>query len=333
MSEKRELTRAELVRARRARRNIQQIAQVTQHVVKPFTKVTSRVGTPYVQTMHKRNESHRRFNVALGLPQFALRKPAIRAAGGRGGWRLVSFVLSVVFGAAVYFAWTLPYFKVSAATVFGNARLSGDEINAVLGVAGRSIFMVQPEETAARLRLNYPELAAAEVNVYLPNLVYVNVSERQPIILWLQGEGITWIDATGVAFRPRGQVNGLVTVIGLGTPPAGSPDLDDPLNPPRYVQKELVEAILVLAPNVPAGSTLTYDPNDGLGWKDSRGWNVYFGTDSRNMPLKLRVYQSLVESLAGREMFPEYINVVYPEAPFYRMTEFSGIDSSFESGQ
>jgi len=287
-----------------------------------------------VQPMQKRNETHRRFNIAPGLPRIAFHKPALRAAAGaRGGWRLVSFLLSALFGAAVYFAWTLPYFKVSAATVFGNARLSGDEINAVLGVAGQSIFLVQPQELGDRLRLNYPELAAAEVDVYLPNLVYVNVSERQPVILWQQGEGITWIDAAGVAFRPSGQGNGLTMVIGLGTPPAGSPDPNDPLSPPRYLQKELVEAILVLAPNVPAGSTLTYDPNDGLGWKDSLGWNVYFGTNSRDMQLKLRVYQSLVESLAAREMVPEYINVAYADAPFYRMAEFSEIEPLFNSGQ
>lgn len=333
MSEKRELTRAELVRARRTLRNIEQIAHVTQRVVKPFTKVTSRAASPYGQPMHKRSESRPGIKFSLGLPQIAFHKPAIRAAGGRGGWRLVSFVLSVVFGASVYLVWTLPYFKVSAATVFGNARLSGEEINAVLGVAGQSIFLVQPEDTAARLRLNYPELAAAEVNVYLPNLIHVKVNERQPLILWQQGEGITWIDAAGVAFRPRGHVNGLTMVLGLGTPPQGTPNLDDPLSPPRYVQKELVEAILVLAPNVPEGSTLTFDPDDGLGWEDSRGWVVYFGTDSRDIALKLRVYQSLVESLAGRGMAPEYINVAYADAPFYRMPEFSGIDSSFESGQ
>ena len=67
--------------------------------------------------------------------------------------------------------------------------------------------------------MNYPELASAQVNVYLPNQVQVTVTERQPVIMWQKDGGITWIDSTGVAFRPRGLVTGLVMVNGLGMPP------------------------------------------------------------------------------------------------------------------
>jgi cell division septal protein FtsQ len=190
---------------------------------------------------------------------------------------------------------------------------------------------MKPDELETRLRLNYPELASAQVDVYLPNLVYVSVSERQPLILWQQGDGFTWIDASGVAFRPRGQANGLIPVTSLAVPPAGDASRDDPLSPPQYIQKDLVDAILVLAPNVPAGSTLTYHGTDGLGWKDSRGWDIFFGISAADMALKLRVYQSLVDSLAARGQVPVYINVAYPDAPYYRMSQFTGFDPTNES--
>ncbi len=333
MNGKRELTRAEQVRARRAQRMSHDGSLTKQRPLKLSTPVTSRVGTSYVPAKHKHPDASRRFNIALGVPHIALRRPAFSMSRARDSWRVASFLLSWALGAALYLMWTLPYFHIPASTMLGNERLSREEIEAVLGVSGQSIFLVQPADVAMRLRLNYPELASAEVNVYLPNYVYVTVSERQPVILWQQGDGFTWIDATGVAFRPRGDVKGLVTVIGLASPPAGLPSLDDPLSPPAYMQKELADAILLLAPNVPADSTLTYDPNDGLGWKDSRGWKIFFGTSAQDMPLKLRVYQSLVDSLVARGRVPQYINVAYPDAPYYRISEFTGNNLTTESGQ
>ena len=53
------------------------------------------------------------------------------------------------------------------------------------------------------------------------------------------------------------------------------------------------------------------------------------------MPLKVQVYQSLVDSLIGKNKIPEYINVAYPDAPYYRMPEFTetSVDDLAGSGQ
>ncbi len=147
------------------------------------------------------------------------------------------------------------------------------------------------------------------------------LTEREPVILWQQGEGYTWIDGTGVAFRPRGLVAGLVPVKGLVAPPPGLAPLDDPLSPQPYMQKELVDAVLTLAPHVPADTTMVFDRTFGLGWTDSRGWKAFFGTSADDMPLKMRVYQSLADSLVNRGVSPTFINVMYPDAPFYRAVE------------
>jgi hypothetical protein len=336
MSNKRELTRAELVRARRAQQTAKEIHQTVQRSVKPTLPVSSRVGTSYVQAKHKRvEEPKRRFNVALGLPNITLHKPTIHFSRPALNWRTTSVVLVLVLGALLYFAWTLPYFHVPVATVLGNNRLTRDEINSVLGVQGQSIFMVQPKEVETRLRMNYPELATAQVDVYLPNYVYVTVTERQPVILLQQGEGFTWIDATGVAFRPRGDGGVLVPVLALSTPPAGTASADDPYSPPPYMQKELVDAILALAPAVPAGSTLTFDSTEGIGWTDPRGWKAYFGTNAKDMPLRIQVYQSLVNSLVSKNKTPEYINVAFADAPYYRMAKIAEplLEVSAESEQ
>ena len=322
MSEKQDLSRAESVRQRLAKQNAKRVEQATQRAYKPAPTVTSRQ-KEHVAAKTRSARNRRRFNIALGLlpVDVQMNRPTLKLPHLRTGWRPVSLSLSILLVAAIYLVWTLPYFHATWATVIGNSRLTVEEINSALGISGQSIFMIQPDEVETQLLLNYPELAAVEVNVYLPNYVYVNVVERQPVILWQQDEGYTWIDSTGVAFRPRGVVAGLVPVVGLATPPAGIAPLDDPLSPPPYLSGELVDAILVLAPSVPPGEMMTYDPRNGLGWTDSRGWKVYFGMSAKDMPLKVRVYQSLVDALMTRGLYPEFISVAYPDAPYYRMAQ------------
>lgn len=320
MSGKRQLPRAEIVRQRRAQQNSQRLKHASQQAHRPLPPVTTR-GTPYVMPKRKSAPGHR-FGLSLGLPHVErIGNPLHALPRPRLGWRLLSFFLILGLGAGLYFAWTSPYFRVAQAYVVGNTRLSAAEINAVLGIANQPIFMLMPKEIAARLRQNYLELASAQVKVYLPNYVWVYVTERTPVILWQQGQAYTWIDASGVAFQPRGQVAGLILVSALATPPAGMALLDDPLSPPPYLSTELAAAIQVLAGSVPAGTTLIYDPSHGLGWQDERGWQVFFGSSSKDLALKLRIYQSLVDSLTGKGITPAFISVVYPDAPFYRLAE------------
>lgn len=318
MSDKRELSRAEVARQRRASRAATELKQTTQRAVKPIQPVTKRV-TAAPKPTFIQVEKKRRYNVALGLPDIHLRRPNTSTPNSPRGWRAASLGVVILVGVAIYLALSLPYFNIPSVTVLGNNRLTREEISAAMGVLGQSVFTVQPEDAEMRLRMNYPELLSVNVDVYLPNHVYVTVSEREPVILWQQNGAYTWIDANGVAFRPHGVVEGLVPVTGLATPPSGVLLADNLLSPPPYMQTELANAILLLAPNVPADTTMVYDQTYGLGWEDVRGWKVFFGSSAHDMPLKARVYQSLAQSLSERSLSPIFISVVHPDAPYYRM--------------
>jgi len=338
MKDKRELSRAEIARQRRAKRAADELTQTGKRAIKPMVKPVIKQTTkpvPKLTFAQVEEKKKRRFNIAFGFSDAHLRKPKIagRSSGNPDkGWRIFSLALSIVFVIAVYFALVHPYFNIPSVTVLGNGRLSREEISEATGALGQSIFTVQPEEVEARLRLTYPELSVVRVGVYLPNHVYVTVEERQPVILWQQNGAYAWIDAEGIAFLPRGVIQGLVPVIGLANPPQGTSD--DPLSPPPYMRKELADAILLLAPSVPSDTTMIYDSNYGLGWEDSRGWQVFFGTVMRDMALKLRVYESLALSLSERGLYPVFINVSYPEAPYYRMSaEFETKSSTQDNGQ
>lgn len=264
----------------------------------------------------------RRYNTAFSLPQTLLHVLPVPLSFPRErvrpGWRLLSFFLVLLFGTGLYLFLSLPLFSVSAAQITGNQRISADEINAALGLNGRSIFLMKPDHIREKALQAYPELASVDVTVDLPNMVSVNVTERQPIIQWQQDGGYAWIDETGTAFRPRGEAQGLIVVQALNAPPALNFLVEDPRLPPQFISEETVKALVALAPYVPAGTPILYDPSTGLSWTDSRGWQAVFGLSDKDVEVKVRVYQSLVDWLTQRGIRPNLINVSYPDAPFYR---------------
>ena len=152
-------------------------------------------------------------------------------------------------------------------------------------------------------------------------LVTVNVTERQPLIRWEQGGGYTWISTDGIAFRPRGEMDGLIPVVALSAPPVDGLGSDDPLTPTPFISTEMVQALKGLVGHVPTGTPILYEKGFGFGWNDPRGWRVYFGTSASDVALKMRVYESMVDSLTQRGIRPAVINVMYPTAPYYRMSQ------------
>jgi hypothetical protein len=326
MSEKKTLSRSEIVRQRR-RAQTQRPSRSKKSRAKSkgsrreLPPITARGVVNDFAIERRMKAGKRRFNTVFSLPRPAIRSLSLPRVNIRFGWRLLSFILVLLFGTGLYLFWTLPEFRVSSAQINGNQRIPADEINSVLGLDGYPIFMLPPEQIRLRVLRNYPELASVEVTVSLPNIVTVNVTERQPVIQWQQDGGYAWIDETGTAFRPRGEAEGLVLVQALGTPPAMSTLEVDPLTPPPFILEERVRAITALAPHVPLGTPILYHPTTGLSWTDGRGWQVVFGTSVDDMEAKILVYEAMVDWLSQRGIRPILINVAYPDAPFYRVEQ------------
>jgi len=319
MSNKREFTRAEMVRKRREHEHAKHIERASRVKARPAPKVATRIKPNVAKLVRKpKQNARRRFNIALHMPRTNIR--SISIPHPRVGWRLLSFVLASVLGAALYFAFERPELRVTDAQLIGNQMLTQVEVNSVLNLSGQPIFLLTPSDIETRLRLNYPELASVRVDVSLPNLVSVNVTERKPFIRWEQGGGYTWIAEDGIAFRPRGEMEGLISVMALSAPPVEGSG-SDPLTPAPFISIELVQALRGLAWHVPPGTLILYDKDHGFGWNDPRGWMVYFGTSASDVELKMRVYESMVDSLLQRGIRPAVINVMYPTAPYYRMSQ------------
>jgi cell division protein FtsQ len=238
------------------------------------------------------------------------------------GTRWVSGIILIISAALLFVMWSTEPFIIKSAKVVGNERLGASEINAVLGVIGKSAVLASPAQIKYNLQAAFPELKDVKVSVGFPGSVTVRVVERKPLIAWQQDNKVSWIDADGIAFPPRGAVDGLVPVLALGDPPAIEtvPNyttlniMTKPLLTPQTVQ-----ALQSMVAYMPEGTTLIYEPDYGLGWNDSRGWKAYFGNTSGDMAIKVTMYQAIVDNLTQRGISPTMVSVEYPSAPFYRL--------------
>ncbi|MCS6994569.1 MAG: FtsQ-type POTRA domain-containing protein [Anaerolineales bacterium] len=237
------------------------------------------------------------------------------------GPRWFSLLLVIACVLMLYFYVTEPVFLAQEAVILGNGRVSAQEINTVLGIRNRPAAFLNPAQIEYNIRASFPEIYGAYVQVELPARVTITVVERQPVAAWQQDGQVLWVDAQGYAFPPRGEAAGLITVNATGSPPAPEADPSQTVGARPFLRPELSAAIATLAPQIPEGATLVYDPKYGLGWSDPRGWQAYFGNNNQNMHVKLLVYQALVENLTARGVQPTVINVEYPDAPFYRISK------------
>ena len=275
--------------------------------------VSAQGSTPSRMTKNPRRNS---YDLAFSLGRADVRAPALSLP--ELGPRWISAGLTLLLGFLLYTLWTATTFTVSAAEVRGNQRLGAADVNAVLGMAGQPIFKVVPARIEANLRTAYPDLASVKVHVGFPNHITVDVVERMPILLWYQNGNTTWIDANGVAFMPRGSVQGLIQIASNGAPPKVQEDPAKSIYDQPFIAPDLVQAMVTLYPYVPGGAPMIYDPQYGMGWQDARGWSVYFGQNTQGIPMKLVVYQAIVDKIIQQGIQPTLISVAYLDAPFYK---------------
>jgi cell division protein FtsQ len=289
------------------------------------------------QGIKRSKPARRRYDVALSTTGAEVRLPSLPRLNL--GWRLVSGLLVGLLIFALYTVWNSPMYQVQAAEVDGLRRLTSSEVNAVLGVAGQPVFTVQPVELRRKLKDAFPELMSVSVDVKMPAAVLVTVEERQPVLAWKHGDQVMWVDALGVAFPPRGDGAGgpSVLVEAESQPPSGDSAfvLQDEAEAiveaaaqveaastgaaTRFLPPQLVSGILVMSLHAPQETTLRYSQARGLGWHDSRGWEVFFGANTDNLQMKLIVYEAIVNQFSKEGIQPAMVSVEYVHAPYYRL--------------
>ena len=285
----------------------------------------------------------RRFDVALNVPGAEIRLPSMPRV--RFGWRSISVILVAALGFVIYQFWSAPQFLVQAAEVNGLRRISKDEVNAALNLAGQPIFMVNPVTMKQDLLNAFTEFTAISYQVELPNTIILTVTERAPVLIWRQDGRAQLVDREGVAFPLRNealemtkypvveasqsplpvvtQTSADLTQDGIQVQP-GSETTNKVNRSAERVKPlllpDMVTSIEEVAKQAPDGAILLYDNLHGLGWRDRRGWIVYLG-ELKDLSIKLNIYKSILANLRKEDQKPILISVEYMHAPYYRVEE------------
>ena len=203
-------------------------------------------------------------------------------------------------------------FQVDGIQIQGLEHFTESEIAQAINLNGSSVFFINPELVKEDLRLTYPALSDITVKISWPAGVLITLEERNPILAWNWDGHVRWVDENGVAFEPHHQGVDLIQVNSAMLPPT----IEN-----RFVDPIIVDTVAMLASYIPEEVELIFDTDHGLGWQDTRGWVVYFGFNNDDAHQKMKIYQALVEYLAGKRISPRVINVEHVDSPYFRMEQ------------
>lgn len=281
------------------------------------------------------SQPRRKVIYAPGSNGAEIRMPAIPIV--HFDWKMVSGALTVLLLVTVLLLATLPEFKIQSVQVQGIQRIPPGDIASILQSSNASLFTLDRTTAVKSISASFPELKDVRLQVSLTRGVVVTATERQPILAWTSGDQTLWIDQEGVVMPVRGEAGSVLTIQSSVTPPLTHPmdttegmldyarlalanqsaQTSDEFVIPQ-IDPNVLHAAIELAARLPEGATLVYDPTDGMGWVDPRGWKVFFGIDLSDLQVKEAEYQVIVDHLTQQGITPVMISVEFPHAPYYR---------------
>ncbi len=225
-------------------------------------------------------------------------------------WRALSALTVLVFSGVLFLVFTTDLFYVRSIQARGLGYLTTEEVFGFADVANFHLFWLDPDQVRENV-LRSSSVADASVELgWPPNMVSIEIEERQPAMIWSESGNTMWVDLQGRMMPARVEVSNLIRVnVSIGA-------FDEPLTDGQQLDNDIVFGALQMQEILPENTILNYDPINGLGWTDSNGWQVWMGA-GRGMSEKFKIYQTLVQDLIARGIQPGEINIANPNAPFY----------------
>ncbi|MBI4492631.1 MAG: FtsQ-type POTRA domain-containing protein [Chloroflexi bacterium] len=238
----------------------------------------------------------------------------------RLSWRLVGWIfgrlvaLGILMGASwlLYDGGTSPDFRVARVRIVGNQLASATQVEAAAAVGGKNVFWLKPGEVAKRLEA-LPAVAAAHVEVLLPDLVEVRVREREPFAVWQSGGSAFLVDESGMILAPELSAPRLSVVRDLS---------QQPVQPGDRVDADALKAASLLshllAPSDgEAAPSFDYQSDTGIEVPDLSGWRVRFGS-SQDLAWKVSALQAIRAQLAEAGAHATFVDLRFRGRPYYR---------------
>ncbi|MGD8245234.1 MAG: FtsQ-type POTRA domain-containing protein [Anaerolineae bacterium] len=254
-------------------------------------------------------------SVVLGQVRLAQAPISLR----KSRWLSVGrwFLLACAAVAGVLALWlTLDArFYIYGAEIDGTRRVSRQEVFEVSGLMGLHILWARPVTIEAQILDELPSLESAEVSCSLPSDCSITVLERQPRVLWNDGEELWWIDEEAAIFPARNEADGIEAV----SQTAGRWLVKGPL--PRSNEGELDEHVRVALTELwTSGLTVPeefdYTAEHGLSFVNERGWRVIIGQGA-GVDERLRILELIAGHLESHGVVPRFVDVRFPAAPYY----------------
>ncbi len=219
--------------------------------------------------------------------------------------RWMAGAFSALCWALIGLMWWHPVFRVQRIQVVGLVRVSQQRVQAwkpFHELVRRPVVAVRPDHLVRSLQETFPVFREVQVQVRLPNRLVLQVVEREPVLVWREGNETFWVDAEGVKFYAEGQPDPSwprVTVQG---------DRYGFTLRPQDVAliRELVQRAGV--------QDLVFHPQYGFGWKVAEGWQVYIGTTLEDWEARWALYEEVVAALRERGQVPGVIQLLSSRA-------------------
>lgn len=220
--------------------------------------------------------------------------------------RLIRALLLLTAAWLFYWFGSADMFYIRGLQVSGNERISTAEVTAYSGIQGINIFWVDTEAVEQAIEA-VPDIESATVHCNMPADCFVKVVERQALFVWRQGDAQVWIGAEGMVFPARGELPDALVLDAAGS---------TALRPGDRVDLTLVAAIEELQRIQSEVRLYQYSEQDGLSFRNAVGWPVRLGT-GQEIDVKLDLLRSLTDYLSVQGVAPAFVDVRYPEAPYY----------------
>jgi cell division septal protein FtsQ len=223
------------------------------------------------------------------------------------GGKALGFLLLLVLGWLIYQLFATEAFYVYEARVVGNQLVPAEAIYQNSGLEGMSIFWVNPARVEAAL-VSLPNIKEARVHCGLPGQVTITVVERQPQVIWQQGERRYWVDEEGTVLPALGELAEATVIV----------DLEErPVQPGDRVDPQVIAGAQKLRLLLPELTTVQYAPHTGLSFQSEQGWPIYMG-QGEDMEQKVAIMRALLQEITAKGIQPQFIDLRFKASPYYK---------------
>lgn len=227
---KREISRAERVRARRqaeqqnAHRKKSAVRQQQPYAHPAVKAKTNAAGNPFARPVTPPRQKPR------SVEGFELTKPSVNRRitiplNQQGaeiefstlpvmniGWRLLSATIAAASVAAIIFLFF--FTKVEAAEISGVSPHLTNEVQYYLNLIGKPVFLIEPRNIKEELEKGFPEIESVNVKINFPAQVTITAESRQPVYAWIMDDQVFLIDEVGTFYPAEAgtSIDGLIVV-------------------------------------------------------------------------------------------------------------------------